>query len=273
MIGIAAGGVVYFWLSKRRSERPLPTLLEYWVYLPKAELPQQDLVMARAMREGPYSAILGTQEGLVFSDIRLHVALVLRDRNPHVFRPDLFDSSIIPTPDALDGLSRSAALAKVRFVSEDPVANRAYLRLLPHLVLALLDLAEGLVVFDLMQESLYSVHDFRAQIQSDPKADSAASHVRALWRDVDDHGEIESRGLAKIGRHDFRTEPISRDQKTLTLQVMDEYLAAAWQGEFSEVEVFGDRFRIELGEVKAGKAKARILRLQTADRRSQDLLQ
>src|SRR5471030_3227986 len=68
---------------------------EYWVYLPEAEMPEQNLLLERIVGRNPYSkrgfTPIGTEEGLILSDVRLHIAHVLRSKNPHVFRPDLFE--------------------------------------------------------------------------------------------------------------------------------------------------------------------------------------
>ena len=154
-LGIALGYVVLVLISRRRESRFL-AVTEYWVYIPGEKLPKQDDIMSLVL--GGNSPI-GPQEGLLFSDIRLHVALVLRSKNPHVFRPDLFDDHIEPTPEILTALAESKALAKIRYLSEVRLKSDAHLQLLPYLAYAYCKLADGKAIYDVSAERLLTVPD------------------------------------------------------------------------------------------------------------------
>jgi hypothetical protein len=127
LLGIAVGYIFMVLRSKRLAGKYLATA-EYWVYLPSEKLPKQEDVMSLVL--GGNSPI-GPAEGLLLSDIRLHIALVLRSKNPHVFRPDLFDDHIEPTAELLKRMGESKSLAKIRYLSEDRLKSDAHLQLLP----------------------------------------------------------------------------------------------------------------------------------------------
>src|SRR5947209_2616034 len=127
-------------------------------------MPEQDAVMTRMVAENPYSRdghlAIGKREGIIFSDIRLHVSLVLRSKNPHVFRPDLLKDSVEPTADILSALANSAALIKVRYISEAPLSDDRHIQFMAHFACAYLDLGSGLVIYDVVSEQLRSAEDF-----------------------------------------------------------------------------------------------------------------
>ena len=104
---------------------------EYFVYLPQEAMPDQDQLMDRVIKGGPYGQPITSQEGILFSDIRLHLGLILRSKNPHVFRPDTFETHITPTQEILGELSNARAAVKVRYLSEEPLADKRHLQLLP----------------------------------------------------------------------------------------------------------------------------------------------
>src|SRR5437870_8476526 len=95
LLGVLVGIVIGWLLVTRKKEPKFLSSNEYWVYLPGDRMPDQTQVMARVIGDNPYKQRgknpVSPREGLLLSDIRLHLALVLRSKNPHVFRPDMFD--------------------------------------------------------------------------------------------------------------------------------------------------------------------------------------
>jgi hypothetical protein len=77
---------------------PYLAMAEYWVYLREPQAPTQDDVMTRMIQTNPFQrggvSPIGAKEGLLWSDIRFHMALALRDKNAHIFRPDLFEPHV-----------------------------------------------------------------------------------------------------------------------------------------------------------------------------------
>ncbi len=125
---------VYVAIHRRQKPRYF-AMAEYWVYLPGDRMPLQDDIMTLMVASNPYGrggrSPIGTAEGLVFSDIRLHIALVLRSKNPHIFRPDLFEEHIQPTKEILESLSAAQSLVKLRFASDIPLKDKRHLQFPP----------------------------------------------------------------------------------------------------------------------------------------------
>src|ERR1044072_845222 len=130
LVGLLLGMVLgWLFVQRRQQKSSFLSTNEYWVYLPGKEMPNQTEVMSRLIGDNPYRQggknPIGPREGLLLSDIRLHLALVLRSKNPHVFRPDLFDEYVDPTSEILERLANSESLVKVRYISEQPLNDRA----------------------------------------------------------------------------------------------------------------------------------------------------
>lgn len=162
-----------------QPKRPYLAHVEYWVYLPETKLPPQDILLGRLLRSSPFRVgeepAVGPQEALLFSDIRLHTALCLRSKNPHLFRPDLFSDHVEPSEDSLRSLSSAQAIAKLRFVSEEPLQGRRHLRFLPHLAEAVAYYGKAETLFDVQAERLAGLESFRAQLDCDPEAEGMDS--------------------------------------------------------------------------------------------------
>gem|GEM_PF-5880495 len=82
VLALATLGVL---LWGRRSRRPkFFARAEYWVYVPGTKLPKQDELMTRMVAENPLHRLgkppIGAREGLLFSDIRLHLAMAIRSK-------------------------------------------------------------------------------------------------------------------------------------------------------------------------------------------------
>ncbi len=248
VFGIVCG---YAWATRKRKP-PFLLQLEYWVYLPGEAMPPQDETMTRLIDSGA----IGAPEALLFSDVRLHVALVLRSKNAHVFRPDLLAPYVDATPEQLATLAAAKSLAKIRFLSEQPVSDRRYLRFLPQLARTVAALGDGSLVYDPVGERLLSPEALR---KGDP-----GPNVR--WVAAPSGGHVETLGLKKVGLGEIRTYPIPADERWIATEVVELVAAEAWKkGELSpsvDVHAFEDRFRIDLTVEKDGVASARIHRIQ-----------
>lgn len=244
LLGLAVG---YYIVNRRRKPATPLTCFEYWVFIPGEEMPPQDEILRVTMLD----THLTTREGLLFSDIRLHISLVLKAKNAHAFRPDLFDRHITPTEETLAGLAKAKAFIKLRYLSEIPLPDRRHIVFMPRLAATVCELGNGLVVFDVIQEKLFAKTDFLNE-----------TTFRVIWIEGPSAGHVETRGLIKIGIPEIVTEEISPDQRTLALEVIELAAQKLWQGQASlddlAVECFDDTFKIEIGP------KTRILRLQAS---------
>jgi len=262
LLGIALGYVIITLIARSRQNRYM-AVAEYWVYLPEERLPKQDDIMSLVLQG---NSPVGHAEGLLFSDIRLHIALILRSKNPHVFRPDLFADYIEPTPEILAALAESKAVAKVRYLSEVRLKSDAHLQLLPYLAYAYCKLANGKAIFDVTAEKLLSVPDLFALLKQDKNAKRPEVHLHTIWTQQEEGGRVETRGLVKKGLPELVTASIESDERMLVTNLIDEAAKKLWTEESMpeqiEVESYDDRFQILLGKPEKGRSTVRIMRVQ-----------
>jgi len=269
---VLAAVVGWVFLNRRQKEPAFLSTNEFWVYLPGTRMPDQNAVMTLVIGDNPYKVRgrnpVTPKEGLLLSDTRLHMALVLRARNPHVFRPDLFDEHVEPTAQILEDLAGSESLVKVRFISETPLKDRASVQLLPHLADAAAELGGGKVVYDCMKEDLISRADFQERLRANFDQNQADLQVRTVWRRAERGGWAETRGLRKIGLPELATERMESDEQVLVAEVLSSAAKKLWDAgqllEAIDVDLFDDRFQVLVGKPKNRVASVRILRVQTA---------
>lgn len=241
---------------------------EYWVYIPGSTLPKVDTVMETMVRLGPF-APQGVRpatpfEALLFSDVRLHIALVLRSRNPHVFRPDLFDAHVEPSPELLAALASSQAIVKVRFISEDLLLDRRHLNFLPHAAAVFCKLGDGQAVYDAVTERLMTPATLEAELTSGG-SESWEWHTRVVWKPSQVGGSGETRGLKKVGLVELRTEELDGDQRVLATMLLEEAMRSVWDLPSLpltlDVNVYGDAYRALIRPARSGFSKVLLVKL------------
>lgn len=262
ILGILIGYVVVVHRDRRNSNKYLAAA-EYWVYLPEEKLPPQEEVMKLLL--GGTSPV-GPEEGLLLSDIRLHIGLVLRSKNPHVFRPDLFEDHLEPTAELLNLMSQSKSIAKIRYLSEIKLKNDAHLQLLPYLAYAYSKLANGNAIYDVSAERLMTIPDLLSYLKTDKNARRPDVHLHTIWKRTIDGGRAETRGLIKKGIPELVTNDVHHDEKLLVTNLLDEAGRKLWSQETFpeqvEVESYDDIFRLMLAPPKNGRSQVRIMRVQ-----------
>lgn len=249
---VVAFVLVLLWSRKNRES--WPTMIEYWVYLPEAKLPPQEALMTAMVADNPHSKpgrpAIGAQEGMLFTDVRTHMIVAKRSKNPHIFRPDLFDTQAEPTAAILERLSAAQAIAKISFVSEVPVRDKRHLQFIPHMADAVARLAGGTVIFDRTAERLYTSEDFFAMLEQNTNVASFDFHCRVVWTSTIAGGKAETRGLQKVGMRDIQSDEAPSDQQSLVVSVVHEAGLQAWDGqdlgESVEVPLYGDTFDVRL---------------------------
>ncbi len=232
-------------------------LTEYWVYTTSDLLPKQEAVMDRMISANPHNRpgrpCIGAREGMLFTDIRLHIALAKRAKNPLVFRPDLFESDLEPSKEVLQRLSDAQSLIKLRYMSEAVLKDTRHLQFMPHLADAMNDLAQGLLVYDVVCERLYTTDEFKALLDKNNNAERPDVHVRVVWHvDNDGLGFATTKGLRKVGLPELKTDPVQGDQEVLVTGLVHRtahHLVRNPSDEsVLEYEEFGDTFLIERRE-------------------------
>lgn len=241
---------------------------EFWVYVAEPAAPKQDDVMSRMVQANPYgsggSVPIGPREGILWSDIRFHMALVLRQKNTHLFRPDLFDAHVEPTADQLTALANSEAFVKLSYVSEQPLSDRRHLQFLTYATESVAELAGASVVFDTVAEKLFHTRDLQDLLHQDSNASRKEIHLRAIWRPCPLGGTAETRGLRKIGLPELCTPETMSDHSTLARQVLELAADRIWEeGEIASrltLEHMGDRYHVVSDPSRSGPCRAQILR-------------
>lgn len=269
-LGIGVGAGYGVWRARRRKPRHL-TVCEYWVFLPGTTLPDQAAVMARTLRgwgrRGTMAGPIEPAEGLVIGDVRLHVVPVLRSKNRHAFRPDLFERHIAATEPILAALNAAESFVKVRFLSESPLADRRHVSFVTQLAEAYAHVGQGTVLFDVVTERLIPADEFRELLANTREEDDATVHTRVLWIEESEGSRAETRGLLKIGVPDLRSPEADSDERVLLTTLLEEAAETIWkEGSVPvplRVEAFGDEFLFELGEPRNNVVPLRVLRKRT----------
>ena len=271
LVGAVFGLVVGYLVLTRKPKHPYLAISEYWVYLPGDQMPPQDRLLDRIVGKNPYRKPgvdpIGPAEGLVLSDVRLHIALVLRRKNPHVFRPDLFEDVDVQK-EHLERLADSQSLVKLRYVSEEPLADKRHLQFLVHAADAMAELGDSKLIYDSTGRRLFLKEELEALLRENPDATRVPLHVRAIWKETAASCCAETRGLRKIGLNEIRTGAMEPDEKVLVTQLMelavDELWATGTMPEDVEVEAYGDQFKLIFAPPVEEYVPARILRVQSA---------
>ncbi|MES1228235.1 MAG: hypothetical protein ABUL72_06150 [Armatimonadota bacterium] len=243
---------------------------EYWVYATTDNLPDQRALMERVLRGNPHNkphrAAIDQREGLLFSDIRLHLGLAKKARNPHIFRPDVLDEDVVPSKEILTGLAKATAMIKVRYLSEAKLVDSRHLQFTPHLADAVSQMTGGTVVFDRISDQIWTAEDFFELLQRNPNCERPEFHVRVVWKETEAGATAQSLGLRKVGRWEIRTEPQEEDHQVLMTGLL---MRAAFQivrhpedeGPY-EFEEFGDTFVLTLGAKAEGFQTVKVERHQ-----------
>jgi hypothetical protein len=256
-------------LFGRSRKRRYFARAEYWVYLPGEDMPEQDKILDRVLRSNPYRQgsrmPITPGEAVLFSDVRLHIALALRKRNPHAFRPDLFESSVEPTAESLEILAASNSFVKLRYISEERLADKRHLQFLLHAADAVAELGSGTLIYDAVEERLIPRAELTQTLSEHLDVTSPGFHARSVWRASPTGGVAETRGLMKIGLPELISEELEADTQVLARGIFDEAIEAVWPTaelpESLELVCFEDHYRLVLDIPSRGPAKATILKL------------
>lgn len=245
------------------------TLIEYWVYVHQPKLPKTEAVMTRMISENPFHKRgrppIGSREGALFTDIRVHSAVALRDKNPTLFRPDLFDVAVEPSAEALREIAGCPALIKCHFAFEGPPKDTRHLQFMPHLAAALADLAEGVVIFDAVMDRLFLKTEFTELLDAHTNLERIDVHTRLIWVVEGLAGRWETRGLRKIGLPELVTDALPEDEMENARTVMEELVGRVWtDGKLADrvvVEHLGATFEAQTHQVSLSEARVVLARV------------
>jgi hypothetical protein len=245
---------------RRRQAAAQPPIVEYWVYLPTDKTPSTDEILKHLFA----TFALGPPEGLLFSDVRLHMAVLLRSKNAHLFVSDLLEEATPMSPEQLQLVANADALMKIRYVCDPPASDDRYLKLLPKIALATARLTGGGPIYDLPQRRVFDVSEMEALLPIRLDAARGEVHVRAFWVDGM-QPRAETRGLRKKGLAELRTGAMEPDEQVLVTHLVEEAGREIWkQGELPEKVVlnyFETEFEVRLEKPKKpGPVMVHLLR-------------
>ena len=193
-------------------------------------MPPQEDVLQDLLHPSSNLAPLTKAECLVFSDIRFHQALVLRSQNPHAFRPDLFESHVSASQAILSALSGAEAFIKIRFVSEELLADQRHINVLSRLAGVLLERSGGQIAFDAVSEKLVEKGKLQEELEAAKDKQRSDFHVPVYWTQSDPGFVAETRGLRKVGAPELVTASAPKDQQIVICRVIQELVEMVWAG-------------------------------------------
>lgn len=254
------GALIAWRLLVGRREPGYLAICEYWVYTDQIKLPDQTALMERMISTNPHNRpgrpSIGAREGMLFTDVRLHLGVALKEKNFTAFRPDLFEEGLEPSAEALARLSEVKALVKVRFASEARLNDFRHLQFVPHMASAVSDLMNGLLVFDHVMEQMWTSEEFGALLQQNNNAERPDFHVRVAWVEESEGCFARTFGMRKMGRRELRSQWQDRDQEILITGLMmrlaHHLVRKPDDAGPYEFEDFGDTFTAEI-EGREGK--------------------
>lgn len=256
LISLAIGATVGYRLVTRKKEPKYLLHLEYWVYLPGETMPQQDEVMTRLVRPETGRPAISGAEAVLFSDVRLHIALILRRKNAYLFRPDIVAPYVDATPDQLAILQEAQSLVRIRYLSEEKVSDTRYLNFLPQVARAYAEIGGSKLVYDSIGERILAPDDLRNG--------DIGPNIR--WVAESTGGHVETLGLRKRGLPEVQTAWIAADERWIVSEVIGQIANQAWgSGELlptSVAEAFEDRFQVTVEPDRQGVHVARVHRIQ-----------
>lgn len=270
LVGVIGVIIVASALRMRKERSKYFAATEYWVYLPGDQIPTQETVMTAMVAQNPHArpgfTPIGPKEGILFSDIRLHVSQVLRSKNPHAFRPDLFQEAVSPSAEVLRALADAQSFVKLRYVSEVPLSDRRHLTFMVHLADAYARIGGATAIYDVVSERLYTPAEFHAAVGADADSTRPGLHLRVTWHRSDGPGIAKTHGLIKVGLEEVETAAAGADMQQLVSQVLAEAAEQMWATGSGDgplvVEYFGDKFEATLAPKKGGGRELQIVRIQ-----------
>lgn len=181
------------------------------------------LVRGNPHNDGSWQAI-GPSQGMVLSDIRLHMRVALRRKNPHVFRPDLLAERPAPPSAAqLQALSESEAVFILRFAGAPPFFEMRHLTFMDHLTDAMAEIAQCPVLYDLVLEALYTPSEYHAILTANKRHRIHDLHLRVDWVPATSGGIVRTWGLQKVGLPELETAPLPSDQQVLSTAALEHF--------------------------------------------------
>ena len=247
---VVALGVIFARYLGNRKGKYLAHV-EYWVLSPDTKLPDLTETMAVVMQ----SPGIGPTEGLLFSDIRFKIGLILSSKNR--------SAELLNRADYQAAFKNSKSAIRVQYSSETKLDAKKHLQFCVHVANALAGQVGAINILDVVADRLWSVDEFQKFLARAHNATSFDDHVRI---EEQDDLSFTVKGLQKVGVPDLQTFPVEQDKLLLAKSIFEQYARTSWdrlEPQAEPIEEYGDQFFLLRTPLKPGNDKARLLRRQT----------
>ncbi|MEI7985601.1 MAG: hypothetical protein WCI55_08225 [Armatimonadota bacterium] len=239
---------------------------EYWVYSKAVELPSTEKLMIRLVGSNPYiqqgQNPIGGAEGLVLSDVRLKIALVLQKKNPKLFEGRLLPEAIADHHEFVNDVGSFNSIVKLQYVSTTKLKDKRHIQFLMHAADAAAEIAGAGWILDKITGTLRTKQEQAEILQNNFNVTKLEYNVVLK---ANEDNTFSSYGLMKAGIPDFDTHIVSSDQVQLVREILNKYMALSWErGEpFPDpIKEYDDDFFIIQKPTKSGRSMMRIVRKQ-----------
>lgn len=236
----------------------MPGILEYWIFIEGDSIPEERILIQHLVKA---RAIDGSNM-LIFTHIGMHMAMVSRTKNPHLFHPDLYEDDTVSDRLLPLAAARAPSMVILRFLSNSPVTEQGYLTFMPHLAQAIGELSGGIAVYDLGQKRLFSFSEFRDNVGKGKEASRWDAHVRVQWSPLP-FMHAETMGMQKEGLPNLETGPMEADERMLVMHLLQEAASTVWKErkipEFLMIDYFGSQFKIIFESMKGNREERKAL--------------
>ena len=265
LIGLALGLLVGYVVYHRRQQ-PYLAHAEYWVYSKAVNLPTTEKLMVRLVGENPYiqqgANPVGGAEGLVLSDVRLKIALVLQKKNPQFFEGRLLPDTIADHHEFVNDVGTFKSIVRLQYVSTTKLKDKRHLQFLMHAADAAAEITDANWILDKITGTLRTKGELAEILRQNFNVTKLDFHVRL---EESEDNTFSSYGLGKVGICDFDTHSVSADQKQLVREILIKYMTLSWErGEAfpDPIKAYDDEFFIIQTNPKRNRTVMRIVRKQ-----------
>ncbi len=261
IIGLLAGFIFY-----HRTRKPYFAHAEYWVYSNNHEMPSTEKLMVRLVGSNPYvqqgQNPIGGAEGLVLSDIRLKIALLLKTRNQNLFDGRRVPASIADQHDFIREIGSFQSIVKLQYISTTKLKDKRHLQFLMHAADATAEICESGWILDKVTGVLRTKTEQTEILAKNFNVTKLEFHAR-LEANMDN--SFSSFGLIKVGIADFDTHPVAADQVQLVREILERYMTLSWErGEAfpDPIKAYDDEFFMLQKPTRHNRTIMRIVRKQ-----------
>ncbi len=244
--------VLSFAATKYLADRRAKYLahVEYWVLSPGTKLPDLTETMAAVMQ----SPAISPAEGLLFSDVRFKIGLILANKNKN--------AELLTRLEYRDAFARAGSAIRVQYTSETKLDTKKHLQFCVHVANSLATQVGAISILDVVADRLWPLPEFQAFLTKAHQATSYDDHVEITQ---EDDFSFWVRGLQKVGVPDILTYPVEKDKVLLAKSILEQYARASWDGmepQNEPIVEYGDQFILLRTPQKPGIESARLLRRQ-----------